>query len=213
MATLKVEKRDKTGKYAAFNMRKEGYIPGVVYGKSLENNLNVRIPLKEFQHLLHEGDRIIDLEMDGQSMHTLLKDVQHGTFDHEIMHADFRAVSETDTINVELQIELKGDAKGLEAGGMIDQNLFSVEIECLPRNLPNHVTVDVSKLNIGDVISVADLPKLEGVTYMTDAELPVVSCNLPDQADEETEEGEEAVATEPEVIGEKKEEDAGEAEE
>lgn len=218
MANLTVKKREGTGKYVAFNLRKNGEIPGVLYGKEVEN-VNLAVPLKPFNHLLHEGERIVELDIEGTEQMALIKDVQHGTFDHEILHADFRAIDATTTLNVEINIELTGEAKGLEEGGVMAQNTFSVEVECLPHQLPDNIEVDVSDMTIGDTIYVSDLPKLEGVTYMTDPELAVVSCTTPmaeepEEGEEEAADAAEGAAAEPEVIGEKeREEDAAEKEE
>ncbi len=217
MAQLKVEKREGTGKYAAFDLRKRGFIPGVVYGKEREN-INVTVPLHEFEHLLHQGERLLDLDIDGQMQSVIIKDVQHGVFDHEILHADFRMISATDELNVEIDIAIDGQAIGVEHGGVLDQNLFSVEITCLPKDLPDHVVVNVSDLDVNDVLYVSDLPKLPGVTYQTPEETAIVSVTAPVSEPEPEEEeaaleGEEGEAAEPEVIGEKEREEKEDGEE
>lgn len=211
MATLKVEKRDGTGKYVAFNLRKKGYIPGVIYGKDMKENVNIQIPLKEFMHLLHEGNRILDVDVDGEGYHTIVKDVQHGTFDHEILHADFRRISESDTLNLEVEIELVGDSAGVAAGGVIEQAMFQVEIACSPANLPNKIKLNITNMQVDDVLYVSDLPKLDGVKYLTAEDVTVASCHMPAGEEELEAEAaeEEAGATEPEVIGAKKDEDEG----
>ena len=204
MATLKATKREGKGKYKAFELRKDGRIPAVIYGKSLKENINVSLVLKEFLSVLKSGDRIIDLDVDGSSRHVLLKAVQHGTYDHEVLHADFRAVSENETIEVELEIELKGDSAGVAMGGMMEQNLHHIHARCLPKDLPEKVVVDVTNLKLGDIFYAKDLPKLSGVEYIFHGNPAVVSCHHP--------KGEEAAATgeapsTPEVIGEKEREE------
>lgn len=207
MATLKAEKREGTGKYKAFDLRKAGKIPGVIYGKSLKENVNVAVVLKDFLHLLKAGDRLIDLDIDGSVMSVLLKAVQHGTYDHEILHADFRAISANEVIDVVLDIELHGgeEAPGVREGGMLDQNLHQVGARCLPKDLPEKIVMDVSGMNIGDILYVEDLPKLNGVEYVIHGNPSVVSCHQPAAAEEEAPaEGEEPGS--PEVIGEKERE-------
>ncbi len=209
MATLEVEKREQTGKYAAFQLRAQGFLPGVLYAKGMEN-INLKIPLQEFEHLLQEGERVLDLQIGSQQQKAIIKEVQHGTFAHEVMHADFRAISETDTLTVTIRIELAGEAAGVqEEGAVVEQSLFDVEIECLPRHLPEKVEMDVSDMHNGDVLYVKDLPQLEGVKTLTDAEEAVVNCHMP-QVEEEPEEptAAEEAAAEPEVIGEKEREEA-----
>ncbi len=163
MAKLQAEKRDGTGKYKAFDLRKAGRIPGVVYGRSLKENLNVSMVLKEFLQVLKSGDRLVDLDVAGGSpLRVLLKAVQHGTYDHEILHADFRAVSDDEIIEVVLDIELEGaaDAPGMREGGMLEQNLHQIGARCLPKNLPEKVVVNVSAIALGDVLYVKDLLSL-----------------------------------------------------
>ena len=203
MATFKVSKRQGTGKYTAFELRKQGMIPGVVYGKGLKENINLAINLKEFLALLKTGDRILDLDVDGSPMHVLIKAVQHGTYDHEILHADFRAVSADEVLEVELEIELVGEAPGVAAGGMLEQNLHQVSARCKPGDLPEKVVVDVTKVQVGDILYVNDLPKLKGVEFVMHGNPAVVSCHLPRGEDED---GASADQTAPEVIGEKERE-------
>ena len=206
MATLNVQKREGKGKYKAFEIRKQGGIPGVVYGKSLKENINVAVDLKEFLHILKSGDRIIDLNVDGSGMHVLIKAVQHGTYDHEILHADFRAISSDEVIEVELEIELKGDSAGVAAGGMLEQNLHHISARCLPKNLPEKVVIDVANLQLGEILYANDLPKLDGVEYIFHGNPAVVSCHHP-KGEEAAAEGE--APTAPEVIGEKEREAKG----
>ena len=205
MAQLNVEKREGTGKYVSFDLRKAGKIPGVIYGKSLKENVNVSIVLKEFMGVLKSGERLLDLVVGGSPMRVLLKAVQHGTYDHEILHADFRAVSDDEVIEVVLDIEIEGaeEAPGVREGGMVEQNLHQVGARCLPKNLPEKIVVDVSAIKNGDILYMKDLPKLEGVEYVGHGNPAVVSCHLP-AGEEAAAEGE--ASTAPEVIGEKERE-------
>lgn len=206
MATvLKVEKREGKGKYVAFNLRKEGRIPGVVYGKTLKENVNISLSLKDFQGFLKTGERLVDLDMNGTGMHVLLKVVQHGTYDHEILHVDFRAVSDDEVVEVVLEIELKGDAVGVGKGGMMEHNLHQIHVRSKPRDIPEKVVVDISKMDIGDIFYARDLPAIKGVEYVFHGNPAVVSCHEPRSAEEPAAAEGEAPAT-PEVIGEKERE-------
>ncbi len=208
MAILKVEKREGAGKYQSFKLRKAGNIPGVVYGKGMEENINVALNLKEFLAIIKAGDRILDLDLGTGKMRVLLKAVQHGTYDHEILHADFRAISENEILEISLEIVLAGEAPGLQVGGMLEQNLHQITAKCLPKDLPERVTVDVSGLNLGDIIYAKDLPKLNGVEYVLHGNPAVVSCHAPrEEAPAAAGEGEGETPTAPEVIGEKEREE------
>ena len=205
MAILKVTKREGKGKYNAFAIRSQGGIPGIIYGKSLKDNLNVAVNLKEFLAILKAGDRIVDLDIGGSPLNVLVKAVQHGTYEHEILHVDFRAISADEIIEVELEITLAGEAPGVAAGGMLEQNLHHVAARCLPKDLPEKVVVDVSTLQLGSIVYIADLPKLPGVEFVFHGNPAVVSCHHPKSAEAApAAEGEAPVV--PEVIGEKERE-------
>lgn len=204
MATLKAEKREGTGKYKAFDLRKTGAIPAVVYGKGIADNLKVSVNLKEFEQVLKTGEHIVDLDIDGGVRKVLIKMVQHGTYDHEILHVDFRAIREDEVVEIEMLIELTGEAAGTKVGGMVEHNLHQIHIRCLPKDMPEKIEIDISGLNVGHIIYAEDLPKLPGVTYVVHGNPAVVSCHMP-AGDEAPAESEEA-PTAPEVIGEKERE-------
>ncbi len=206
MATLNVQKREGAGKYHSFSLRKAGNIPGVVYGKGMEENINVTLNLKEFVAIVKAGERLIDLDFGPSKMRVLLKAVQHGTYDHEILHVDFRAISENEILEVALEIVLAGEAPGLQVGGMLEQNLHQVTAKCLPKDLPERISVDVSGLNLGDIIYAKDLPKLNGVEYVLHGNPAVVSCHAP-REEAPAPAAETEAPTAPGVIGEKEREE------
>ncbi len=200
MATISAKKREGKGKYKAFDLRKAGFIPGVVYGKGIADNINVTLNLKDFVTFLKNGERIADLDVDGSVRKVLIKAVQHGTYDHEILHVDFRAVRDDEVVEVEMQIELVGEAAGVKVGGMLEQNLHQVTVRCLPKDMPEKVVVDVASLDMGDIIYADQLPKLAGVAYILHGNPAVVSCHHP-AGEEKTAAPEGEVPTAPEVIG------------
>lgn len=204
MATLNAKKREGKGKYKAFNLRKTGGIPGVIYGKGMADNISVSVDLKEFLHLLKTGERILDLSVDGAVSKVLVKAVQHGTYDHEILHVDFRAIRDDEVVEVELQIEIVGEAAGTKVGGMVEQNLHQIHVRCLPKDMPERIDVDITDLKLGGILYVEDLPKLPGVAYVFHGNPAVVSCHQPAGEEAPVEEGE--APTAPEVIGEKERE-------
>ena len=206
MAILKVTKREGKGKYESFDLRKSGFIPGVVYGKGMTENIKVSINLKEFLLTLKEGERILDLDISGDVRKVLVKAVQHGTYDHQVLHADFRAIRDDEVIEVDIQVELTGEAEGLKVGGMLEQNLHAITVRCLPKNMPESIVVDVTRLNMGGIIYADSLPKLDGVTYAIHGNPPVVSCHHPAGESEAGTGAEGDVPSAPEVIGEKERE-------
>ena len=146
-------------------MRRDGYIPSVIYGGSVENT-NIKVNEKEFRDLLaHSASEniLVTLEMDSGSQLAFLKDTQYDALSGQMLHADFLAVSETTEITGTLPIELVGEASGVKAGGQLEQMLYDIEITCLPKDLPELIEGDVVPLEVGDTLKVGALTFPEGV--------------------------------------------------
>ena len=145
----------------------------------------------------------MELEIDGQTRTALVQEVQHAPVGNNVLHIDFHAVSMDETLEAEVPLEPMGVANGVKNfGGLLEQNLRALAIECLPRDLPDRIVVDVSALNIGDSIHVRDLQLPPGVTTRVQLDLTAFSVLAP--AVEEEPVAAVATAAEPEVITEKK---------
>lgn len=202
MATLHVKTRATCGKYDAFNQRKAGRLPAVVYGKGLDANKAVSVALKDFQALLKSGEHLLDLVVDGGApLKVVLKAVQHGTYDADLLHADFRVIDENEIIQIEVPIELHGEAVGTREGGVIDQETPMIHVRAMPKDLPDHIRLDISALKVGGIIYADQLPTLTGVTYVYHGHPAVVSCRHPQRPGES--DNAEASPTQPEVMAEK----------
>src|SRR3982751_1739230 len=152
---------------------------------------------------------LVELEIggDGQSRTALVQEVQHTPVGGEIRHVDFHAISMDQMIEAEVPVEPVGTAVGVKTfGGLLEQSLRSLAIECLPRDLPDRITVDVSQLNIGDSIHVRDIQLPSGVAAKVPADLTAFSVLAPVVEEEPVAVEAEAAAAGPEVITEKKEE-------
>ena len=190
MAVLKVQKREGTGKYVAFNLRKQGLIPAVLYGKGAEN-VNLIVSEKELQEIVKSGERLIDLDIDGKAQKAIFKAAQHENIGDKLIHADFRIVDENTLLHIDVEVALTGTAAGEEVGGVVEQDLHKVQVACKPANLPEIIEVDISSLLVGKVLYVRDLPAIEGVSYQTPEGVAVASCHGASvEAEEEEEEGE-----------------------
>lgn len=165
--TLKAEERARTGSGALKQMRREGYIPSVIYGGGTENK-NVKVDSKTLTDILHNtasASILVTLDIEGSGTQlAFLQDVQHNALSGEIIHVDFLAVSDTTSINASLPIELVGEAKGVKAGGLLEQQLYNLEITCLPKDLPESIEADVTALQVGDTLLVGGITFPEGVT-------------------------------------------------
>lgn len=166
-AILKAEERKRTGSGLLKQMRKEGWVPSVVYGGGAEN-LNVKINAREFRELLAASASdsfLVNLELDsGKSQLAFVQDIQHDALSSSIVHADFLAVSETTEINAHLPVILNGEPAGVKSGGVLEQQLHGIDVSCLPKDLPETLQADVTEMEIGDSLQVKDLALPEGVT-------------------------------------------------
>ena len=157
-------------------MRRDGYVPSVVYGGGVEN-LNIKLNEKSFRDLLARSaseNILVTLELEGgNSQLAFLKDVQHDALSGQMLHADFLAVSETTEITGTLPVELVGEAIGVKGGGQLEQMIYDIEITCMPKDLPEVIEGDVTELDVGDTLQVGALSWPEGVKPTLDDDVVV----------------------------------------
>jgi len=209
---LKAEPRSEIGRSAARRLKARGIVPAVVYGGK-EKSQPLQVSARDINAMLSHasGENIlVELEITGSkgTRTALLQEVQHSPVGGDILHVDFHAISMDEKIQADVPLEPLGIATGVKNfGGLLEQNLRVLPIECLPRDLPDKVTVDVSALNIGDSIHVRDIKLPAGVIAKVQLDLTAFSVMAP-VAEEEpvTAEAEAAAAAGPEVITAKKEE-------
>jgi large subunit ribosomal protein L25 len=207
---LKVEPRTATGRSAARRLKARGIVPAVVYGGK-EKSQPLQVSARDINAMLSHasGENIlVELEIAGQkaTRTALLQEVQHSPVGGDVLHVDFHAISMDEKIQADVPLEPLGVPNGVKNfGGLLEQNLRALAIECLPRDLPDRITVDVSALNIGDSIHVRDIKLPAGVTAKVQAELTAFSVMAP-VIEEEPVAAEAEAAAGPEVITAKKEE-------
>ena len=148
-------------------MRREGFIPSVVYGGGSENR-NVKVSAKGIREMLADSastNVLVDLELDGGSSQlAFLKDLQHDPLSGQVLHVDFIAVDDKSEITAQIPVSLVGEAVGVKLGGQLEQMIYSLEIKCLPKDLPETIEGDASELNVGEVLSVGGMNWPEGVS-------------------------------------------------
>jgi large subunit ribosomal protein L25 len=213
-ATIGAAPRTATGKGPARAARRSGRIPAVLYGHG-EESVPLTVDAHSFERLLHQvsiENTLIDLELAGQSpMKVLVREVQRHPYRDLILHVDFFHISMQEKITVEVPVVLVGAAKGVRLhGGIQDHAMREIEVLCLPSDIPEKIEIDVSELDVGDSVRVADL-KVPNVQILADAEQAVVSIVPPTVIEEAVPEAA-AVAegVEPEVITAKAKEEEGE---
>jgi len=200
---LEVFYRKETGKGAARRLRRQGMVPAIFYGHR-EEPIPLAVRLSDLRRTLGhlEARRslftLVIKDLDGKELRklALLKEIQKDTLKDALLHVDFQGVAMEEEIYMEVPVHLVGKAKGVEKGGVLELILRELEVKCLPEQLPSSVEVDVSDLDIGDAIHVADL-KLEGVKILTDPEQAIVTVVPPTVEEEEAEAPEELAEIEP----------------
>jgi len=185
--SIVAEERTGTGKGANRKLRATGRIPAIVYGRGKPAR-QVTLDPTPLAKMLRSADSgintLIDLRVGGQETVVLVREIQRDPVSGRWIHADLFELDLQKTIEVRVPLHIVGKPKGVENGGILDHPLREVEIECLPRAIPDSVEVDVSDLDVGDSIHVRDLALPEGATMLSDGDLAVASVVLP-KAEEE----------------------------
>ncbi len=165
--TIDAVSRNDKGKGASRRLRREGMVPGIVYGGGQPPRMIATPHNKLVQHLEHEAfySSILQLQVDGATERVVLKDLQRHPAKPFILHFDLQRVADTDRIRMRVPLHFLGEEKapGVKAGGKIHHAVTDVEVICAAKDLPEHIEVDVSGLNVGDMIHLSELQLPEGV--------------------------------------------------
>jgi large subunit ribosomal protein L25 len=143
--SIKADKREALGSRANDRLRKTGLVPAVIYGHK-QDVLPLQINKKELVTHINHGTHVFNLDIAGATESALLKEVQYDAFGQEVLHVDFARVDLNERVTVSVSIELKGDPKGEKEGGVLQQILNELEIECVVTEIPDVINVDVSNL-------------------------------------------------------------------
>ncbi len=219
-STLQAQLREVKGKQAAKQMRKKGLIPVILYGLNNEPSL-LSIKSKELMNILHSSGRNIVVNLvlgeEKKNVKTFIFEIQHAPITGNIIHVDFKYISLKEKIHVSVPIHLEGTPEGVRSeGGIIENVMHTLEIKCLPIEIPEAITLDISHMHVGEAIHVKDIEQ-KNFEIISDLERTIVHVIAPkviaieEIVEEITAEEVEGIA-EPEIIG-KKHEDTGEKEE
>lgn len=199
--SLKAKQREDLSRGVTKQIRRDGDIPAVVYGKE-KDSLTVSVNNIELLKTLRDEGRnaIITLDIEGGSaVDVMLHEYQTDPVKGDVIHADFYVVDLTEEMDVAVPVRLEGDAIGSRDGGVLQQPLYELQIRVKPRDIPEEIVVNVEELAIGDSVSVADLPKSDVYEYLDDAETTIAVVLAPQ---EETEPAEDVdLSVEPELVG------------
>jgi large subunit ribosomal protein L25 len=199
----------KQGTGAAKRLRKQGLLPGVIYGHK-EATIHVALSHDDFVKALRHGARLVELKSADKAEQALIQDVQWDYLGKDALHVDFRRVSRDERVVVTVPIHLRGIAPGVAAGGVLDQPLHTLQIECLVTAVPESIRVAINELQLGSSLHVRDLKLPEGTLAKDDPDAIVVQISAP-QA-EPAPGAPAAESAEPEVIGRQAKAEEGEEE-
>ena len=220
-ATLEAVKREGRGKNEANRLRAAGQIPAVVYGSKKDGKAPEGVALsvdpKEMLRILHSdsgANTLINLRVDGTEARVMIKEYQLDPVTHQLLHADFYALAMDKAITVTVPIVLKGESRGVkQQGGIVDFVTRDIEVQCLPTDIPENITVDITELMLNQSIRLKDLAQGPKWKAISDGETMIVHVVMP-KAEEAAQAAETATAeaaapaaaAEPEVIKKGKEE-------
>ena len=195
--TLEVSERgaDQVGSRRVRRLRKEGLLPGVLYGKGHARSIVVKE--RELRTALTGPSglhAIVDVVIEGQTTphHAVLKDFQRHPIRGTLTHVDFHEVRLDRPIQATVSVQLVGEAPGSKVGGSVQQVTREIQVEALPTGIPEHVEADISALEVGGTVRVEDLAAIEGVTFLDDPQLVLATCSVPRGISELEEEAEAA---------------------
>jgi large subunit ribosomal protein L25 len=206
---LEAELRETGSKQARKLVRKNGKVPGVYYSKH-DSPINLAVSEKAINPLVFTAEtHLVSLKVDGKELDCVIKDIQFDPITDKVVHFDLIGLTSGETFQLEIPVQLNGTPVGIKEGGIIQHLIHKLEIECLPKDIPQHIDIDISELKIGDAIHVNDL-NIENITILNPEDSVIISVTHPKVekepvAEEETIEEEEQ--TEPEVIGKGKSEE------
>ena len=176
---LQVREREKRGSADARRLRKEGFIPGVLYGNGKKPHA-ICVPERDLRRVLTGPGglhAILDVVLEGQkTTHaSILKDFQQDPLRGHISHVDLQEVRLDQPIHASVAVQLVGEPAGVKEGGVLSQVQREINVEALPMEIPEHIDLDVSGMAIGDTLRLADLPAGEAVMYLDDLEETVLA--------------------------------------
>ena len=170
--TLNATTREDMGKGASRRLRHAKQLPAIVYGGEGKEPVSITLQQKDVQHKLpdeHFYSQVLSLVIDGAAEDVLLRDIQHHPYKQEVMHMDFIRIDANHAVHVHTPLHFIGEegSPGIkQEGGVVSHMMMEVELECLPKNIPEFIEVDLSGMHVGDIVHLSDLKLPEGVEVL-----------------------------------------------
>ena len=206
---LKAAKREDFKHSTTKQLRQEGLVPAVVYGQDKGPKHASVVSIDLLKMVRDEGrNAIISLNIDGDKpVDVMLHDYQMDPIKNELVHVDFYIVNMSEEMDVEVSLRLEGEAQGSKDGGVLQQPLYELQVRAKPNNIPDEITVDVAALEIGDSITIGDLPVSDKYEFLEETDTTIATVLQPDVLSEEDEAGDADASAEPELVGADEEEE------
>jgi large subunit ribosomal protein L25 len=200
VALLQAQERTEEQHSTIRKIREEGNIPAVLYGKNVKSKA-IFVNAADFMKTLRENGRnsLITLKVNGEEYSVMLRDIQKDSLRNEIIHADFHAVDMKTEVEVNVDVHLVGEASGVKDGGVLQQSLHQLSIRALPTHIPSFIEVDISNLQVGQTITVADI-QTNGEYEINHELTEVIASILPPKQEEEIHSGEQQEPGQPEAM-------------
>jgi len=206
-ATLVARKREDLTKSHTKKLREEGFVPGIVYGQS-EEPQTIAVEGNNFYKLIRDQGRnsVLSLEIENESpLSVMLHEYQTNPIVGDLIHIDLYVVNMSQEMDVEVPLRVDGEAQVSKSGGVVQQPLYQLQVRGKPGSFPEEIVVDVSELEIGDSLTIADLPENNKYEFLDEQDATIATVIAPDDVEDlETPSEEDA---EPELVNEKKGDD------
>jgi len=207
--TLKATQRENLKHSATKKLRHSGHVPAVLYGKKDEASSIAVNSIELVKTVRDEGrNAIISLDVEnGKTVDVMLHEYQMDPIKDELIHADFYVVDMKEEMDVEVPLRVEGEAVGAKEGGVLQQPLYELQVRAKPADIPEEITVDVSELEIGDTISLTDLPTSDKYEFLDDDDTTIATVVPPTEEEPLEEDEEEDAAQEPELVNAEEDEE------
>ncbi|MBD2872883.1 50S ribosomal protein L25 [Paenibacillus arenilitoris] len=178
---MQADQRTSTTKGDLRQLRLQGKIPGIIYGKQISDPAMVTVDGKELQALLRSHpNAVIEITIPAQGKQSVMvSEVQRDAMSRQVIHVDFRQINMNENVRANVRIHAEGDSAGVREGGILQAILHEIEVECLPGNIPDAIQADISGLGIGESLLVSDLIMPQGVTAHAEPEQVVFTILAP----------------------------------
>ena len=175
---LPIEIRTGSGASLARELRRNGKIPANYYYRG-EENQNLAIDKKAFNHAIHSGQQVFEVDINNETIYIMIKDIQYHSVTEEVMHVDLMRIRRTEKMTFSIPLVLEGDAVGIDEGGIVAQVATTIDVECFPNDVPESITVDISGLEFNSAMAAEEIVLPVDTLLVSAENTTIVTCNPP----------------------------------